>query len=333
MFGNRERRNIGTMWIIIPIAVLLLAIVVLLVLIPHNISKLVSQPDPIRDYKEAISCADSLREKEAQDMNPLCRLQLMTRNRKVDRAVILVHGYTSCPQQFHELGKRLHASGDNVLIMPLPRHGLSNRMTEEHSLLRAEELTAYADTVVDIARGLGEEVIMMGISAGGVVTAWAAQQRADVDLAVIISPAFGFKKVPTFLTAAVMNIFSVLPDTFTWWNPDLQVDTQPSYAYPRYSRHALVQILRLGFAMQQDIKRNPPAVKKIVVVFNPNDNQINNELTREIVKRWQSHNANIITYEFDASLKLGHDIIDPNLPDQKVDSVYPKLIELAGGRE
>lgn len=135
----------------------------------------------------------------------------------------------------------------------------------------------------------------MGISAGGVVTAWAAQQRADVDLAVIISPAFGFKKVPTFLTAAVMNIFSVLPDTFAWWNPDLQVDTQPSYAYPRYSRHARVQILRLGFAMQQDIRRNRPAAKKIVAMFNPNDNQINNELTREIVKRWESQKASLLT--------------------------------------
>lgn len=181
---------------------------------------------------------------------------------------------------------------------------------------------------MDIARGLGEEVIMMGISAGGVVTAWAAQQRADVDMAVIISPAFGFKKVPTFLTAAVMNIFSVLPDTFTWWNPDLQVDTQPSYAYPRYSRHALVQILRLGFAMQQDITRNQPAAKKIVVVFNPNDNQINNALTHEIVKRWESQKATVTTYEFDASLKLGHDLIDPNQPNQKIDIVYPKLVEL-----
>lgn len=108
MFGNRGSLNIGTMWIIIPIAILLL------ILIPRNISKLVSQPDPVRDYKEAISRTDSLREKGAQDMNPLCRLQLMSCNRKVDRAV---HGYISCPQQFHELGKRFNAFGDNVVLI------------------------------------------------------------------------------------------------------------------------------------------------------------------------------------------------------------------------
>ena len=317
----------GRISMIVLIAGIVLAAVVF-ILMPHAISNLVSHPDPVQDYEEAVRRAGSFREDEQQDMNPLCRLQLMTHGRKADRAVILVHGYTTCPQQFHELGKRFHASGDNVLIAPMPHHGLSDRMTGEHSLLRAEELAVYADTVVDIAQGLGEEVIMMGISAGGVTTAWAAQQRKDIDVAVIISPAFGFREIPTPLTAAVMNIFSVLPDKFTWWNPDLEADAPPSYAYPRYSRRALAQILRLGFAVQKDITRGSAGAKKIVVVFNANDNQINNKLTRDIVKRWQSHNANITTYEFDASLKLGHDIIDPNQPNQKIDIVYPNLVEL-----
>ena len=316
------------MWIIVfVIGVILVA--GLFIMIPHTVSDIESHPDPVRDYEDAIGRIDRLLEKEAsEDMNPLCRLQLMTQGKKTERVVILVHGYTSCPQQFHELGKRLHASGDNVFIVPLPHHGLSDRMTEEHSLLRAEELATYADTVVDIGQGLGEKVIMMGISAGGVATAWAAQQRDDIDLAVIISPAFGFRKVPTFFTAAVMNIFSVLPDEFTWWNPDLQADVLPSYAYPRYSRRALAQILRLGFAVRRDIHHKSAGAKKIVVVFNENDNQVDNELTQDIVKSWESRNANLTTYEFDLSLKLGHDLIDPNLPNQKIDIVYPKLVEL-----
>ncbi len=315
------------MWIIVLVTGILLVAVVF-ILMPHGISNLASHPDPVQDYEESVQRVDMFREHEPQDMNPLCRLQLMTHGRKTGRAVILVHGYTTCPQQFHELGKRLYDYGCNVLIAPLPHHGLADRMTEEHSLLKAEELAAYADTVVDIAQGLGEEVVMMGISAGGVTTAWAAQQRDDIDVAVIISPAFGFKQIPTPLTAAVMNIFTVLPDSFTWWDPILQADVPPSYAYPRYSKRALAQILRLGFAVQKDIGRNPPAAKKIVVVFNPNDNEINNELTRNIVQRWQSHSANVTTYDFDASLKLGHDLIDPSHLDQKIEIVYPKLVEL-----
>jgi len=44
-------------------------------------------------------------------------------------------------------------------------------MTDEQSQLTADELVAYADEMVDIAQGLGEQVIMVGISAGGVTTA------------------------------------------------------------------------------------------------------------------------------------------------------------------
>src|SRR6185503_9544167 len=120
-----------------------------------------------------------------------------THGQKVERAILLLHGYTNCPQQFLELGQRFYDLGYNVLIAPLPHHGLANRLTDEQSQLTAKELASYADEMVDIAHGLGNEVVMMGISGGGVATAWAAQNRSDLDLAVIISPAFGFKEIPT----------------------------------------------------------------------------------------------------------------------------------------
>jgi hypothetical protein len=47
------------------------------------------------------------------------------------------------------------------------------------------------------------------------------------------------------------------------------------------------------------------------------------------VKLWQSRGASVNTYEFDASLKLDHDLIDPTQPHQQIDIVYPRLIELS----
>jgi pimeloyl-ACP methyl ester carboxylesterase len=214
------------------------------------------------------------------------------------------------------------------LLAPLPHHGLSDRMTEAHAQLTAEELVTYANETVDIAQGLGDQVTMMGISAGGITTAWAAQNRSDLDLAVIISPAFRFKQIPTPFTAAVMNIYTFLPDSYEWWDSVKKADAPPPDAYPRYSKHALVQILRLGFAIQASARYQQPAAKKIIVVFNANDNSVNNALTMDIVKTWQAHSANLTTYEFNADLKLGHDLIDTSQPDQKIDIVYPRLIDL-----
>lgn len=298
---------------------------------PWSLPKLISHARPAENYDEAIRRIDALRAKEeVVALNPLCRLQLMTHDRKTDRAIILVHGYTSCPQQFHELGRRFYDLGDNVLIAPLPHHGFADRMNADQARLQAGELAAYADRITDIAQGLGEKVVMIGISAGGVTTAWAAQNRRDIERAVIISPAFGFKAIPVSLTAAVMNIYAILPDSWTWWDEQLKESVPPPYAYPRYSRHALTEILRLGFVVQQDAKRFPPAAKKIVMVFNPNDASVSNERTMKIVGLWKAQDTNLDTFAFDAFLHLGHDLIDPSQPDQQIDIVYPKLIELCG---
>jgi len=66
------------------------------------------------------------------------------------------------------------------------------------------------------------------------------------------------------------------------------------------------------------------------MVFNPNDTSVSNERTLQIVEQWKAHQANLDSFTFDASLKLGHDIIDPNQPNQQIDIVYPKLVELCG---
>jgi len=320
---SRRRR-----WLIVLLVITSVLGVLLILSIPWNISRLTSHPHPVVSYAEALQRIEAWKGGEEGEMNPVCQVQLMTHGQKVENVIILVHGYTNCPQQFHELGRRFYDLGYNVLIAPLPHHGLADRITDTQAQLTAEELAAYADETVDIAQGLGDQVVMMGISAGGVVTAWAAQYREDLDSAIIISPAFGFKQIPTPLTAAVVNLYTFLPDSFVWWDPALQEEGSPAHVYPRYSKHALAQTLRLGLAVQREARRHPPAVHKIVMVTNAYDNSVNNELTSQVVTDWQAQNANLSTYEFEAGLKLGHDLIDPSQPDQPIETVYPRLIEL-----
>jgi carboxylesterase len=189
------------LWWLVTVFVSIVAGSVYLVLTPWNIGDLISHPSPTKNYAEAVQRIAALRKQEAPEMNPVCRLQFLSHEQQVERAIVLVHGYTNCPQQFLELGQRFYNLGYNVLITPLPHHGLADRLTEAQAQLKADELVTYADEVVDIAQGLGEQVIMAGISGGAVTTAWAAQNRSDLDLAVIISPAFGLQQVSTDLTA------------------------------------------------------------------------------------------------------------------------------------
>ena len=311
------------------LAVSLLVISILIAaFLPWNAWALTSNPHPVQSYEEATKQIKALREDRQAEMNPDCLLQLLTHGKKVQRVIILVHGYTNCPAQFGQLGQQFYERGYNVLIAPLPHHGLADRINDEQGQLTGKELAAYADQVVDIAHGLGEHVDMAGLSAGGVVTAWAAQYRSDLDIAMIISPAFGFQQIPTRLTAPVMNITALLPDSFTWWDPNLKENVAPFHTYPRYSKHALAQIMRLGFAVQVKSWVSMPAAHRIIMVTNANDTSVNNMLTAEVVHRWQRSGLKVETYEFPLSLGLDHDLIDPDQPHQSVDLVYPQLIDL-----
>lgn len=315
-------------WRMLLIVLAIIGVIAASLFIPWNIGGLVSHSNPAQSYAEAVQRIQTLQANNASKMNPECIAQFMTHGQKTEKVIIFVHGYTNCPAQFKELGERFYDLGYNVLIAPLPHHGLADRMTDEQGHLKAEELAAYADQMVDIADGLGKQVTMVGISAGGVTTAWAAQNRKDVDLAVIISPAFGFQAIPTVLTAPTMNIVSILPDTYVWWDENLKTNSLPTYAYPRYSKHTLAQIMRLGFAVQNKAKQQSPAADKILVITNTNDTSVNNILTARVVSIWTQNGANINTYEFPASLGLQHDMIDPSQPNQPIGIVYPKLIEL-----
>jgi esterase/lipase len=322
--SSNRRFRLVTVLLIILGAILA---IVLTLFTPWNIAALTSHPNPAQSYEQAVQQIETLQTGETS-LNPVCRTQFMTHGKKVERAIIFAHGYTSCPQQFNELGKRFYNLGYNVLIVPAPHHGLADRLTDNQALLTSEELAAYTDQVVDIAQGLGDHVVMAGISQGGVISAWAAQNRSDLDLAVLISPGFGFKQIPTPLTVPIANFFLISPVSFEWWDPALKENIGPAHAYPRFSRRILGQIMRLGFAVRAGAQQTAPAAHSVLVIFNANDTSVNNELNAHIADEWRARGANLSTYEFGLEIGLGHDMIDPGDKDANIELVYPRLIEL-----
>ena len=316
--------------LIVTLLILLVAALLVLALRPSGIAQIASHPRPCAGYDESVQRAAALQGQERDGYNPACLTQLLTHGSKTARAVVLVHGYSSCPQQVVPLGRQLFERGDNVLIARLPRHGLADRMTIEHGRLLAVELAAYADEVMDIAAGLGERVIMAGQSCGAMTTAWAAQTRDGLDRAVIIAPAFGYQQIPAPLTVFARNAaLLLLPTIVLWGDPRLLGETAPQYDNPRYTSRAAMQILRLGFAIRAAARRRPPAARSIVVVTNANDDTVDNAAAVRMVELWRAAGApNLCHYEFPAELKLEHDLIDPNQPYAKTELVYPKLLEL-----
>ena len=144
--------------------------------------------------------------------------------------MVLLHGYTNCPQQFSVTAQAYFDAGYNVVLARIPEHGIGDRMTKTLSDLDPAELTAFADTTVDIATGLGEKVSVVGLSAGGTLASWLASERDDVSDVALLAPLLVPKVLPDVTVGPVARLGSFLPDLFLWWDGDLkeQLATRPT---------------------------------------------------------------------------------------------------------
>jgi pimeloyl-ACP methyl ester carboxylesterase len=286
-----------------------------------------SRPDPVKDYAAALERLAQLQALDDDTVNPVCLSRGLLHGEKTRRAVVLIHGLTNCPQQWAPFADQLHARGINVLLPRMPHHGLADRLTTDLGNLRAEELRDFGDRVVDIAAGLGDEVVVVGISAGGIVAAWAGQYRPELAKSVMIAPSLGLGAFGGKVQLLFMNLGLALPDIAT--QRFTKVDRAMPYAYIGWSSRALGEVLRLGLATFLVAMKQRPAVQNLLVVTNANDPAVNNGLTRQLVSLWQARGLQQVTfYEFDRREALEHDLVDPNNPRQRVDLVYPILLDL-----
>jgi carboxylesterase len=297
-----------------------------------RVSHYTSHPHPAADYAEAVQRVGSMRAAEV-GFNPDCHTILLTHGAKTAKAIVFIHGYPSSPAAFKEIGTQFYDRGYNVLVAPLPYHGLADRMNTEHAKLRVEDFVRYTDEVVDVGRGLGDHLTVAGISFGGLATGWAAQQRQDVDQAVLISPGFLFKPVPERLAPLASRSLIRLPNLFIWEDPVRKADYTPDHNYPRMSTHVLGQILQFSQGIQALARQKAPAARSILVITNLNDPAVDNVVTGKVVALWRAHGAaDVQTYQFPADLHLGHELTDVQDPHVNVAvvsaMVYPKLLEL-----
>jgi carboxylesterase len=319
--------------IIIPgIFLVFIAVLLLMAFKPYHLNQEVIS-NPVTNYGEALARVDAIidAEEEHPDLNPECGTILMTHGTKVDNLVVFLHGFTSCPIQFAELGEAYFDQGFNVFIPRQPKHGLQDVKGTELKGLSADELAAFATESIDIAQGLGEEITVVGLSSGGAIATWAAQERDDIDLAVALAPFLGVNYIPKPLTRPITNLVLSIPDIFLWWDGSKKMDNPliAPYSYRGYYLHALFENLRLGFITEEQSKQEKPAAGAILVITNANDPAVNNDVVASFEQLWLTHGEEFLTtYQFEKELSLPHDFITATHPDGNPDLVYPKLLEI-----
>lgn len=160
--------------------------------------------------------------------------------------IILVHGYSACPQQFDELARSLSAAGYEVLLPLMPGHGhvATKAVTTVGGHFQTSE--PFRDDIIDlpgvstrnryrdfaltmnqIARAATGTKVIGGLSVGGAVAARAAVEDPSLYArALLISPFF--QATGRFVRDAVYAADHLLPSTrISWGAGCIEERTQP----------------------------------------------------------------------------------------------------------
>ncbi|MHB8611541.1 MAG: alpha/beta hydrolase [Candidatus Dormibacteraceae bacterium] len=267
--------------------------------------------------------ASALRKLDGPEINPACHTRVYTHGRRTDRALLLLHGFTNCPQQFDALGRQFHSQGWNVLIPRYPEHGYSDRLNTSIARLRSRHLIALANSAADAGALLGEHLTVAGLSLGGILAGHLGQARTAIRRAVLIAPMFGLRPIPGPALVALTHLAYLLPNFYVWWDGTQKEKIGPMHGYPRFATHAYAALFQTAAGVLKDARRAAPSASSIAVITNAAEPRLDNRFTYQLVDSWRRHGATVSTYEFPAADGLPHDLIDPSNPAQDTGLVYP----------
>lgn len=321
--GTRARR--ATRWLLVPALAVVLTLGCLMFW-PMKSKPLETAVRPVSDFASARDAILARIAGEPPEVRAEGRPVLLDHGHRTQEVYVLLHGLTNCPAQYREFARLLHARGSSVYIPRMPGHGYADRLTTAQTLLTAESMAAAGTEAVNLAAGLGERVVVVGLSVNGVTAAWLGQEREDVALAVSIAPFFAPKGLPGWAIAPLTHTVLRLPNVFLWWDPRQKEALAGSpYSYPRFATHTIGQAMLFGLDTFALAKAAPPAARKILVVTSPDDEAVSLPRIEQLLALWEP-SGRAETRSFPREWNVRHDCIDPDQPGAMVDKVYPQLI-------
>lgn len=311
-------------------AVAAVGVLVWVLYFPIMRSPISHQPPPAPDHDQAAAGVRALIAATPPEVRSTARPVLLDHGYPTKRVFVLLHGLSNNPAQFAKLGQQLFERGHNVVIARLPFHGEENLLTTSWGRLTARQMVESGNEAADLARGLGQEVVVAGLSVNGTVAAWMAQNRADLSRVVVMAPFLAPAGVPGWAVGPLERLLLRLPNIFVWWNPVLkEKNPGPPTAYPRFPTRVIGETMWLGQTVLHESRHKVPACPSIVVVTTAADLAANNGLTAELVANWRKMRpSGIKTWEFPVTDEVPHDFVDPAQTNEKTERVYPVLLEL-----
>ncbi len=275
----------------------------------------VPTPRPAASVAEARTRLADLAAADDQRVGESTRTQLFEPEGPARATLVAWHGFTNAPSQFVAVGAALAGLGYRVLVPRQPYQGFTDVLNRSLSDLTVADLTGHVSACVDIAAGFGDPVWVTGLSAGGVLAAWAAATRDEVRRLALLAPLVAPKGLPLPAVRLMVRFRALVPGIYYWWDPRKKENLGHSpHAYPGFPVRGLMPYLHLSEAMF-DGRVADHQLERVVLLSNPGDFAIRRDAARSFASEvFAGHSGYYAEATLDGGLGWWHDFIDPWSP-------------------
>ncbi len=219
-------------------------------------------------------------EKSVQFINP-------DNPQKSKYCVLYVHGFSACRQELTPIPENVaKALNANFYATRLTGHGLDS---DSLGAAKPSDWIFDMQEAFEVARTLGEKVIIISTSTGGTLTTWLAEQPECQKLLaalIFVAPNFGPKHraTPMFLWPFARYWLPFLSGPNHSWEPDNEAIARFwTYSYPvsvLFGLNVLVHSVRAS-----DIES---IVTPSLFMYSDEDDTVNSKQTDQVFRRWGS---------------------------------------------
>lgn len=247
------------------------------------------------------------------NIRPACRPIFKSHGQPTAKAVVMLHGISSCPEQFAVLADQFHARGYTVYVPRVPQHGRTTN--RDYARIGFQEMHRFMKETASIAYGLGHERGVIGLSGGGTMATWLTQHSDNTfSRALLLAPFYqpSEQRMPRWQAPILRDLYgrNLLPDRFSG---DVSYRTLGKY-----------------MRLVPDYTYRAPQLRHVALIISANELEVDTKQGHDIPQRLARDNG--ATFRFDtlpASLGVYHDIVHPHaagMPAAK-SQLYPLYLQ------
>ena len=215
--------------------------------------------------------------------------------------VLVLHGFTGNPGSMRVLAERIAGAGFTVDLPLLPGHGT---VVEDLIPTAWADWLAHAEDRYAALAARCEQVVVVGLSMGGALTAWLASEHPEIAGIVCINAVVS---VPPGMREAVQEVLATGADRFAGIGSDI---AEPGVAETAYADTPLEPLLTLFEAADNLGDRMTKITSPALIITSRQDHVVppeNSDLLAASVsgpveRIWCERSFHVVTQDYDREL-------------------------------